>query len=128
MKCCEHQDVYWYPCINEAGWKCLSCQKKGFDPELDREFLDNKVEGIIQDMQESKFVYFSNSSEGEAVVAAVCEDCEKLGQYDQYTIIMEIMKVCQPSHAAYWKNKQADEEKTKKFPNIDWNGIEADLK
>lgn len=106
-KCeCKDPDAFYYPATNEDGWKCLNCMKAlGFRPDLDREFIYEKVEGIMQDMQMSNLAYFSNSTEGHMIASQVASECSRQNLYDQATIILEIMRVVQPDKSLFWQSK-----------------------
>jgi Zn-dependent M32 family carboxypeptidase len=77
----------------------------GFRPDLDREFIYEKVEGIMQDMQMSNLAYFSNSTEGHMIASQVASECSRQNLYDQATIILEIMRVVQPDKSLFWQSK-----------------------
>lgn len=103
---CKHE-FYWYPAINETGWKCSSCDFKpgeppGFDPKLDRLDIHGKVYAILSDMHDANLVYVSNGSMGDGLTSRVANACHKRNRYDQETIIREIMAAFGPSHARYW--------------------------
>jgi len=111
MNCCKDPDPQYYPGMNEKGWKCLSCNKSiGFNPDLDRSHILEKIESIMQFLQMADMAYFSNSSEGEYISIQVKEACKKRKEYDQYTIILEIFNIIQPRHAKFYKTRTLEDE------------------
>jgi hypothetical protein len=107
MKCDEH-DFHYYLTVNEAGWRCVNCDHKpgepeGYSPQLDRENLYFKVHAVLSDLVMANLLHVSNSSHGDAIVAAVSDECQKQGLYDQESIALYILRGSQPSHAKYWK-------------------------
>ena len=107
MKCkCQEPEPYYYLSCNENGWKCLNCKTElGFSPDLDREYIDRKVDGILHDLVHGNFLYISNNSEGSFIVAKVCDRCFELEKFDQLTIFQEILQHIQPRFSSYWKDK-----------------------
>lgn len=104
---CKHE-YYYYPHINEEGWKCVSCEDKpgepaGFSPQLDREEIEIKVGGILNDMDAASLIHISNGSYGDVLQGHVADRCRKEERYDQYSIVLFIMEVEAPSHAKFWK-------------------------
>lgn len=89
---CAHDPEY-YPSINEAGWRCVNClEELGHRPDLDRELIGKKVMGLLNDLHESKMVYVSNGSQGEAIMCSVAMQCVREGRFDQYFIIHQILE------------------------------------
>ncbi len=108
---CKHETVFYYPSINEDGWKCLDCGDLGFRPDLDKSHIYSKVMGILMDMCEKKLIYVSNGTQGDIIRENVASICLKKGAYDQYSIILEIMKdwnVGTKGHSTYWKKKSKE--------------------
>ena len=103
---CDHKDsTYYYPAINEKGWKCVDCKEElGFRPDLDRSLIWKKVDGLLQDLHGHNFLYVSNGSMGEAITHNVVAECQKRDRYDQHTILA--LLICDPNissnHAEYW--------------------------
>lgn len=107
MKTEHEHDFFFFLHCNEEGWKC-GCglqpgEPPGFAPNLDRDKIGSKVDGILRDMHQAGLVYISNGSHGDHVVAQVIERCRKRETYDQYSIARFILDELQPSHAKYWK-------------------------
>lgn len=104
---CTHESIYWYPAVNEDGWKCVDCgaqpgEPPGFSPVHDRERLFHKVDGILRDLHEAGIIHVSSGSEGMAIAEAIEARCRDLGLYDQYTIASQILLALAERHAKYW--------------------------
>ncbi len=107
MTDCEHE-YHWYPAPNENGWKCCLCdyqpgEPTGFSPQLDRDLIQTKVFGILQDLSMANIVYVSNSSHGDSLVGIVAKRCRTEDTYDQYSIALWLLEAMTESHAVYWK-------------------------
>ena len=92
-RACKHDDsdVFFYPAINEDGWKCIGCDAKlGFRPDLDDRLLDKKVMGFIHDLHDRKIIYISNGTDGEFIAHNVEIRCRKADRYDQRFIVAAI--------------------------------------
>jgi hypothetical protein len=99
-------EYYWYPAINEKGWRCIGCDEGSiYSPKLDRELIWAKVDSLLRDLHDKEFICISNGTEGDMLGAEVADRCVKEERYDQYSIILFIMEVITPDHAEYWKNK-----------------------
>jgi hypothetical protein len=110
MKCKHETDwVFYYPVINEDGWKCVKCNEKlGFRPDLDKMLIGTKVRGLLDDLHTHGLIYVSNGSSGDCIEANVSMRCRETGRFDQYSIILFIMEDCNvgtEDHAKYWKEK-----------------------
>lgn len=108
MDGCEHE-FYYYPAVNEDGWKCVACgfkpgEEPGYDPNLDERLVNDKVNGLMMDMMEANLIYISNNDMGSALAHTVTQRCRNEGLYDQYAIIRFIME-CLRSHEEFWKKK-----------------------
>jgi len=104
---CEHE-YHWYPAPNEDGWRCCYCEDRpgephGFSPQHDRDDIENKVYGILSDLDTAKIIYVSNSSHGWSIVAIIVRRCREADVYDQYSIASWILETMTESHAKYWK-------------------------
>lgn len=101
---CKHEDVHYYSCINEDGWKCVNCNEKlGYRPDLDVEQIFIKVFGILHDMTAACIVHVSNGTTGDFITSNVAERCKEEDLYDQYSIARFIIE--DPNlagHAEYW--------------------------
>lgn len=109
MKDCKHETYYWTLATNENGWACSNCgwkpgEPEGFSPQIDRSHISSKVECILLDMHAQNFVRVGYGSEGEWLANDVAARCKRIGLYDQYTIVREIMFSLGNSHAKYWKD------------------------
>ncbi len=103
---CAHATVFWYPAVNEDGWRCADCgEKLGFRPDLDRRDTVVKVDNILHDLHDHTLVYVSNSTHGEIVAAGVAGMCEESGCYDQRTIIRLIMAHPDMDAGSYWRDQ-----------------------
>ena len=108
---CEHklEDVFYYPEINEAGWKCVGCNTKlGFRPDFDKRLIYGKIDAILQDLNTGKFIHVSNGVQGQCIVQNVVLECEKKQRFDQYFILLELMKesnIDVKGHSNYWKEE-----------------------
>ena len=107
---CTHEHCYWYPAINEEGWKCANCgtrpgEPPGYSPRLDRNELFTKVSGLLNDLHNANLIYVSNGTMGEYLTAEVVRACREAGTFDQYSIIKAILDHPEmaPSHAEFWK-------------------------
>ena len=109
MEPCEHDDPAFFPCVNEEGWRCLSCQAElGYRPDLDVAQIEAKVAGLLMELHEAKLVYMSNSSMGEIVAENVAEHCRQLDAFDQITILSLVLRdpnVTGDEHAEFWRNR-----------------------
>lgn len=107
---CEHVEFGYFPAVNEEGWKCFHCnslmpgEPDGYRPDLDRERIEDKVYGLMNDLHENKFIYISNGSGGDIIVGEVSAKCKASGLYDQISIIKYILEVGEEGHADYWKD------------------------
>jgi hypothetical protein len=100
--------LFYYAAINEDGWKCSACgtqpgEPKGFSPALDRALIKTKVSGILHDVAGAKLIHVSNGSAGDSIEACVAAECQRLGRYDQGTILMLIVEGWAKGHADYWQ-------------------------
>ena len=108
-KTCKHNDdgnLFYYPAINEEGWRCFCQTKLGFRPDLDRRLIRTKVSGLLMDLHEHKLLYVSNGSMGDAITENVASECEKRTCYDQQTILA--LLIGDPNvggHAEYWRKE-----------------------
>lgn len=111
---CVDLDPYWKLATNEDGWTCCRCQGKligepdGFRPDLDRARIGEKVQSILLLMHDGGFIHVSNGGEGESIVEAVAEYCERRERFDQYTIIDKCVELVTRNHAAYWQKISRD--------------------
>ncbi len=109
MSECQHRDFYYYPAVNEEGWKCVGCgrlmpgEPDGFRPDLDREEIYIKVGGLLNDLCDANLVRVSNGSGGDYLTRKIAARCESEGAYDQYSILLFILEEMTPSHRDYWK-------------------------
>lgn len=90
---CNHPmpDLYYYPSINNAGWKCVNCQTElGERPDLDQKLTIFKIRGLMQDLCDAKIIYISNGSEGDFFMRHVERKCQN--EFTQDRIILEIIK------------------------------------
>lgn len=101
---CSHDSARWeLDPHNEAGWSCEDCGKLGFRPDLDAEYVYEKVDGILFWLAHHDIISVSNSTTGEVIAANVSKAAAKVGRYDQYTLIGLILS--DPNlagHADYW--------------------------
>ena len=105
---CKHteiKNIFYHNAINEDGWQCHCGEVLGFRPDLDKLLIFSKVMGIMQDLHEGKFIYFSNGTEGEFICEHIVERCKKEKRYDQYFIIKEIFAIRWEGHSDFWKKK-----------------------
>lgn len=105
---CKHENVAYYPATNEEGWKCLDCpeplgEPEGYSPQLDRSHIYDKVNGLLLELHESKFIHVSNGTGGDVLTEAVVKECQRSGLYDQVSIMQYILALGEEGHAAYWK-------------------------
>ena len=112
-KTCRHEDddnLFYYPTVNEAGWRCFCQTEQGFRPDLDRRLIRTKVSGLLMDLHEHKLVRVSNGSMGECIIENVASECEKRGHYDQQTILQLILGDANVSstHAEFWRKSSED--------------------
>lgn len=92
----------------EAGWQCFCGGKPpgdpaGYSPWLDRSEIRTKVSVVLMVMHASGLIYMSNNDHGDNVIAHVAHHCQESGCFDQYTIIAEIMRQINATHAKRWK-------------------------
>ena len=104
---CRHDYFVWDLSVNEEGWRCPGCDHKpgeppGYSPQLDREAVHEKVEGILFYLHDADFVHVSNGSEGDEIAGQVANRCRQTGRYDQYSILGFLVALLAPSHAQYW--------------------------
>lgn len=107
---CDHiEGAYFYPCVNEDGWKCVDCGAKlGFRPDLDRLLTYIKVSGILSDLFRGKLIYVANGSAGEAIATNIVGQCRAENTYDQLSILRFIViepNVDAGGHAEFWQKK-----------------------
>jgi len=98
--------LFWYPAINEQGWKCCSCghqpgEPAGYSPHLDKACIQSKVYALLMDVSDSKLIYISNGSHGDGMTSLVASRCVELDRYDQTTILRLIFET-DASHCDYW--------------------------
>jgi len=106
MSKCKHENIHYFPSINEDGWTCLDCGKRfGFSPKLDREMLYVKVWSILRELDCNKLITVSNGTEGEITIEMVMKICQEENLYDQYSIIKFIIDIYWKGHAKYWQEK-----------------------
>ena len=101
-------NVFWYPAINEAGWKCCGCgyrpgEPAGFDPQRDRDDIYGKCFAILTDLADSNLLSVSNGSMAESMALSAARKCREAGLYDQTTIIRLLAEI-NSSHADYWRD------------------------
>jgi len=102
----NNDNCFYHNAINEDGWFCSCCGELGFRPDLDKKFLWRKIDGILQDLHEHKFINVSNGSQGEFIVHNVYDACFKEERFDQYFILKEILNepnIDVKGHSDYWK-------------------------
>ena len=123
-KCdCKHPEYTWYLETNESVWHCLSCQEKlGYSSSLDKDFLGMKVRSVKFAIQEFGLVHFSDSTDGDIDCCKVIQSCESQMLYDQYTIILEFIKLEQPGHSRYWQKRRKNPDR-KGIPKADWDEL-----
>lgn len=101
--------VFYYPSVNEEGWKCTKCgEKLGFRPDLDRQLTFAKVDGLLCDLYDHDLVYVSNGTERMVISENVTHRCEKEDRYDQSFIIYHIVtdpNVDWKGHSDFWKEE-----------------------
>ncbi len=113
MTDCKHE-FHYYPAVNEDGWQCCYCKHKpgepaGYSPQIDRELLYIKVDGLLRDLVMHGFVHVSNGSAGDSIAHHVAQQMRSAGTFDQYSIVAALVVLMNggPSdeygHAAYWK-------------------------
>lgn len=107
MSKCDHSTPQWHLAdCNEDGWKCAECLHVfGFRPDFDREHTRDKVETILFWLVEHDFIYVSNASEADGVVASIAKHCREANTFDQQTIIVLIAGFGITGHAAFWRNQ-----------------------
>lgn len=118
IKKCRHtntRNIFYHNSINEDGWICFCGEILGFRPDLDKKLIWSKVMGIMQDLHENKFIYFSNGSEGEGICEYLVNRCEEEKRYDQYFIIRELFVIKWKLHSDYWKQQSEIRDKVKKL-------------
>ena len=108
-KCTHSNSLFYFPHINEAGWKCADCgfqpgEPPGFSPQTDREEIWTKVYCLLNDFSNADLINISNGSEGDYLTAIVADKCKHADRYDQYTILRFILEEIQPGHADFWEN------------------------
>lgn len=104
---CDHSTPQWHLAdCNEDGWKCAECKHAfGFRPDFDREHTHDKVETILFWLVEQDFLYVSNASEADGVVASVVDWCSEKDTYDQQTIVHRIAEYGLTRHAEFWRDQ-----------------------
>jgi hypothetical protein len=106
---CEHKTVHWHlDGCNEAGWKCQDCNTNlGFSPKHDRDDTDNKIETILFWLHEHDFLYVSNATDGDSMVARVMKRCRAENAFDQISIIKFLCELELETHGPYWRAEAA---------------------
>lgn len=116
MNCpeCDGSEWAWYLADNEEGWKCLDCGHKpgeppGYSPELDREEIGSKIYSILLELTQSHstepgFVYVSNGSMGDGIVAVTAAWCRETGHYDQASIAWKCIENC-GAKSDFWREQ-----------------------
>lgn len=111
---CNGKEFRWRssPC-NEDGWECCSCNNKpgepsGFCPQLDRELVAVKIHDLLLALSGhlggTEFIYVSNGSMGEVVVASVAAACRATSFYDQGYILTRILVALGEANGSdYWQ-------------------------
>lgn len=106
---CEKGDYWYFPSINEEGWKCLNCnglfpgEPAGYSPTLDVERIDDKVNGLLLDLHEAGFCHISNGSEGDVLVRMISNRCKNENRFDQDAIFHFYYDLTWHSHSDYWR-------------------------
>lgn len=101
-------DFYYYPALNEAGWKCLTCNFKpgepeGFSPLLDRDLVYEKIESLAESLTEGDIFCISNSTEADLMISEVVDRCISNGYFDQTSIVKYLLEA-RSGRAEYWKD------------------------
>jgi hypothetical protein len=111
MSECNHQNkenIFYCNSSNEDGWRCSCGKELGFKPDLDKELIYGKINGLLSDLHENKFIHVSNGTQGEFIVMNVLNECEKQDRYDQLFIIQQILSesnIDVKGHSDYWRNE-----------------------
>ena len=105
------EDAYYFPAINEDGWKGFPDEQLGFRPDLDVDLIERKVHGLLLELHEAKFVYVSNGTMGEVITENVVARCRKEDVYDQHSILRFILEDPNLAEDAdYWMRKRKEAE------------------
>ena len=111
-KCCKNiSNTFYYPAINEEGWKCSCGFKFGFRPDLDKKMLYTKIDGILQDLVSNGFVWVSNGTSGICIVNNVMQRCLKEDRFDQYSILLFLFQegnIDVEGHAKFWRERRLE--------------------
>lgn len=85
--------LYFLPDANDAGWRCSNCSEllpgtpPGYRPDIDKDLILTKVEGLVQDLRSLDLIYVSNSTDGGFLSAKVADRCVAEGNYSMYYIL-----------------------------------------
>jgi hypothetical protein len=99
-------EMFWYPAINERGWRCCGCghapgEPSGYSPALDKSCIRSKVNALVHDAHDANFICISNGSAGDGLASLVAVKCIELDRFDQTTILRLLFETDQ-SHVDYW--------------------------
>lgn len=92
----ELNDLIYYTrsAPNDDGWRCCSCQRSfGDSKKLDEKMCALKISCLLLELQEEKFIYISNESEGCYIETQVQRKCNESSDYSQHNIIFHAFEV-----------------------------------
>ena len=106
-KACRHSQAHYRPAISEDGWHCDNCHKRlAFRPDLDRTYLLDKIESLMQTMHEADLIYISNHEMGAIVAENVRRQAIKTDVYDQYGLLTLILTDANlAGHTSWWRTQ-----------------------
>ncbi len=90
---CKHESTYYYPSVNDDGWRCVDCDTEfGKNEGIDKKLIYTKVRGLLHDLHEAKLIYVSNGTDGDCITSIVCDSFQKDNDFSQGYIIYQIAK------------------------------------
>jgi len=95
MNNCNHPEdmIFYYPKVNNSGWRCGSCQYEfGEREDWDKERIWSKVHGLLLDIHDNNFIYISNGTMGDIITDNIVFTCKKAQKYTQDFILKQIFK------------------------------------
>lgn len=105
---CAHEpgETFWYlQATQETGWRCTCGHEWGYRPDLDRDLVSVKVDGILHDLHDMDVLYMSNSDHGHHVARDVARRCEREGRYDQRSIVAFLLGHPDVDNHRFWQEK-----------------------
>lgn len=105
----EPSGYFYYPAVNEDGWRDADGNRIGYSAELDRSHIIIKVMGLLTALDNVDLARVSNGMDGDLLSARVADRCMAESRFDQYSILLFILELVAPGHAEYWAGRAKGE-------------------